>query len=88
MHWAFGATLDVMFTTRTSVRAPGEDFSAVPGSSQREVTIGAHVTRTISMPDLDLTLGINYAPPIDHLSRNTTLEGIAAALTLRWHWLR
>ena len=88
MHWAFGATIDVMFTTATSVRAPGEDFRDVPGRSQREVTIGAHVTRTLVMPDLDLTLGLNYAPPIDQLSDNTTLEGIAGALTLRWHWMR
>jgi hypothetical protein len=88
MHWAYGATLDLTFTTATSTQAPGEDFEDVPNSAQREVTIGAHVTRTISMPDLDLTLGLTYAPPIDQLSRNTTLEGIAGALTLRWHWMR
>jgi hypothetical protein len=88
MHWAFGATIDVTFTTVTSAQAPGTDFVDVPGSSQREVTLGAHLTRTIVMPDLDLTLGLNYAPPIDQLSRNTTLEGLAGALTLRWHWMR
>lgn len=88
MHWAFGATVDLTFTTATSTRAPGEDFRELAGSAQREVTVGAHVTRTISMPDLDLTLGVTYAPPIDQLSRNTTLEGIAGALTLRWHWMR
>jgi hypothetical protein len=88
MHWAFGGTIDLTFTTATSSRAPGGEFSDTPNSAQREVTIGAHVTRTISMPDLDLTLGVTYAPPIDGLSENTTLEGIAGALTLRWHWMR
>lgn len=88
MRWAFGATIDVTFTTATSTRAPGEDFREVPKSAQREVTIGAHVTRSLSMPELDLTLGVSYAPPIDQLSRNTTLEGIVGALTLRWHWMR
>jgi hypothetical protein len=88
MHWAFGGTIDLTFTTATSTRAPGRDFRDVPNSAQREVTIGAHVTRTISMPDLDLTLGVTYAPPIDGLSDNTTLEGIAGGLTLRWHWMR
>jgi hypothetical protein len=88
MHWAYGATIDLTFTTATSTEAPGEDFEDVPNSAQREVTLGAHVTRTVAMPDLDLTLGVTYAPPIDQLSRNTTLEGIAGALTLRWHWMR
>lgn len=88
MSWAFGATLDLTLTTATSTREPNEDFEEVPNSAQREVTLGAHVTRTLSMPDLDLTLGITYAPPIDGLSDNTTLEGIAGALTLRWHWMR
>ncbi len=88
MHWAYGATIDLTFTTATGMKAIGEDFQDVPNSAQREVTIGAHVTRTISMPDLDLTLGLTYAPPIDQLSSNTTLEGIAGALTLRWHWMR
>jgi len=78
MHWAFGGTVDLTFTTATSDSTRGE----------RELTIGAHVTRTISMPDLDLTLGVNYAPPVDGLSANTSLEGIAGALTLRWHWMR
>lgn len=88
MHWAFGATLDLTLTTAASARAAGEGFRAVPSSAQRAFTIGAHVTRTISMPDLDLTLGVTYAPPLDQLSSNTALEGVTAGLTLRWHWLR
>jgi hypothetical protein len=88
MHWAFGGTVDLAFTTSSSSRAPGEDFEDVPNTAQRELTVGAHVTRTISMPDLDLTLGVTYAPPIDQLAKNTALEGIAGGLTLRWHWMR
>ena len=88
MQWAFGGTIDLAFTTASSSRAPGEDFRDIANTEQRELTIGAHLTRMISMPQLDLTLGITYTPPIDQLSKNTTLEGIAGGLTLRWNWMR
>jgi hypothetical protein len=39
------------------------------------------------MPDLDLTLGLAYSPPIDGLSKNISWEGLLGALTLRWHFM-
>lgn len=88
MWWAFGATIDLTLTTPSSSRAPGGELRDIANTEERELTVGAHVTRVLIMPVLDLTLGLNYAPPIDQLSKNTPLEGIAGGLTLRWHWMR
>jgi hypothetical protein len=86
MHWAFGVTAEAAFTLESSARSAGGELEPLPGTAMHEITLGAHVTRVIVMPELDLTLGLAYAPPISYFARNTSLEGVLAALTFRWHF--
>ncbi len=89
MHWAYGITLDGRFTGPSSARLATEgELHALPGTSMRQLTLGAHLTRVLLMPKLDLTLGLAYSPPVDGLSRNISWEGLTGALTLRFHWMK
>ena len=86
MYWMYGCSLDVTFTLAASARAPGEDFKTLPGTEMRESTFGAHVTRVLMMPKLDLTLSAVYTLPLPQLSRNVSWEGIQVGVGLRYHW--
>jgi hypothetical protein len=87
MRWAFGVTADALFTFESSGRMAGGELEALEGTAMHEITLGAHLTHLIVMPELDLTLGVSYTPPIVGFARNTSLEGVVGALTLRWHFM-
>jgi hypothetical protein len=87
MRWAFGVTADAAFTLESSARTAGGELEPLAGTAMHEITLGAHLTHLIVMPELDLTLGVAYTPPIAYFARNTSLEGVLCALTLRWHFM-
>jgi hypothetical protein len=85
MHWGFGAGANLAFTLPASARMAGGEEQDLPGSAMRETRVQGHVTRSLVMPELDLTLSASYTLPIDTLSKNLSLAGVLAALTLRYH---
>jgi hypothetical protein len=85
MRWMFGCAADFAFTLPSSARPVGGSFQTLSGTSMRETTLGAHLTRVLLMPRLDLTANVGYTLPVPKLSRNISWEGVQGGLTLRYH---
>ncbi len=81
LFWAVGGSLSYRYLS-----VAREDGDLLVGTVSRHLSVGVQVSRFLSWPSWEFTVGASLDPPIDTLSADLPFAGASGSLSLQRHW--